>query len=229
MLQNKFVIILSLLVFMSFSGFKKTPKETKILITTHYGNIKLKLYNETPKHRDNFIKLVKKGFYNQTLFHRVIQNFMIQGGDPDSKNAGKETVLGNGDVGYTIPPEFNSMFIHKKGVLAAAREPDAINPEKASSGCQFYIVQGKKFTKQEIDVLHERLNSKRAEPISYNYNDEQYMIYETIGGTPHLDTEYTIFGEVVEGLDVVDKIAAVERDNKDRPTENITMTIKIVK
>lgn len=226
-MQNKILIILLIIVLMSFSLFKKEPKEPKVLIATSYGNITLKLYNETPKHRDNFIKLVKEGFYNETLFHRIIQNFMIQGGDPDSKNAAKGIALGEGDVGYIIPAEFTSKYIHKKGALAAARQGDNINPEKASSGCQFYIVQGKPITKEDLDKLLKRKNSNKTEPIIYT--DEQYKIYETIGGTPHLDMDYTVFGEVIEGLDVLDKIAAVEKDKRDRPIEDIKMTIKIVK
>jgi len=215
-------------------GFTKLPyhsikkeKQTKILISTAYGDIKIALYNETPKHRDNFIKLVKAHFYDSTLFHRVIQNFMIQGGDPDSKTAKAGQQLGDGDVGYTIPAEFNPNLIHKKGVLAAAREGDDVNPQKASSGCQFYIVQGKKFTKEEINKILKRKNTNRATPITYT--EEQYKTYETIGGTPHLDMDYTVFGEVIEGLEVVDKIAAVETDKRDRPKQDISMTIKIVK
>lgn len=227
MLQKKTTTILFLIVIMGFSMYQNPKKETKIQITTSYGDITLKLYNETPKHRDNFIKLAKEGFYNETLFHRVIQNFMIQGGDPDSKNAAKGIALGEGDVGYTIPAEFNSKFIHKKGALAAARQPDNINPEKASSGCQFYIVQGRTSTKDDIDKLLKRKNSDRTEPIAYT--KEQYEIYETLGGTPHLDMDYTVFGEVVEGFEVIEKIAAVEKDKRDRPIEDIKMTIKILK
>jgi len=152
---------------------------------------------------------------------------MIQGGDPDSKTAKAGQQLGDGDVGYTIPAEFNPNLIHKKGVLAAAREGDDVNPQKASSGCQFYIVQGKKFTKEEINKILKRKNTNRATPITYT--EEQYKTYETIGGTPHLDMDYTVFGEVIEGLEVVDKIAAVETDKRDRPKQDISMTIKIVK
>ena len=215
------------MLLMGFSMLQKTPKETKVLISTSFGDIKVKLYNETPKHRDNFIKLVKDGFYNETLFHRVIQNFMIQGGDPDSKTAQKGAFLGEGDVNYTLPAEFNPKYIHKKGALAAARQPDNINPEKASSGCQFYIVQGKTTTKEDIDKLLKRKNNDREQLITYT--NEQYEIYETIGGTPHLDMDYTVFGEVVEGLEVIDKIAAVEKDKRDRPIEDIKMTMKIIK
>lgn len=208
---------------MSFSLFKGEKKEAKVLISTEYGNIKIKLFNETPQHRDNFIKLVKEGFYNETLFHRVIKDFMIQGGDPDSKNAEKGAFLGEGDVGYTIPAEFNTKYIHKRGALAAARQGDNVNPQKYSSGCQFYIVQGRKFTTEEIERL-EKSKQGRIE-----YTDEQYKTYETLGGTPHLDMDYTVFGEVIEGLDVVDKIAAVKRDKKDRPLEDVKITIKIIK
>lgn len=208
---------------MSFSLFKGEKKEAKVLISTEYGNIKIKLFNETPQHRDNFIKLVKEGFYNETLFHRVIKDFMIQGGDPDSKNAEKGAFLGEGDVGYTIPAEFNTKYIHKRGALAAARQGDNVNPQKHSSGCQFYIVQGRKFTTEEIERL-EKSKQGRIE-----YTDEQYKTYETLGGTPHLDMDYTVFGEVIEGLDVVDKIAAVKRDKKDRPLDDVKITIKIIK
>lgn len=214
------VLVLSL---MSFSLFKGEKKETKVLLSTEYGNIKIKLFNETPQHRDNFIKLVKEGFYNETLFHRVIKDFMIQGGDPDSKNAQKGEYLGEGDVGYTIPAEFNTQLFHKRGALAAARQGDNVNPQKRSSGCQFYIVQGRKFTTEEIERI-EKSKQGRIE-----YTDEQYKTYETVGGTPHLDMDYTVFGEVIEGLDVVDKIAAVKRDRKDRPLEDVKITIKIIK
>jgi cyclophilin family peptidyl-prolyl cis-trans isomerase len=214
------VLVLSL---MSFSLFKGEKKETKVLLSTEYGNIKIKLFNETPQHRDNFIKLVKEDFYNETLFHRVIKDFMIQGGDPDSKNAQKGESLGEGDVGYTIPAEFNTNLIHKKGALAAARQPDNVNPQKRSSGCQFYIVQGRKFTTEEIEKIEKSKEGR------IKYTDEQYKAYQTIGGYPPLDMDYTVFGEVIEGLDVVDKIAAVKRDRKNRPIEDVKMTIKIIK
>lgn len=206
---------------------QKNEKQTLIQISTSFGDIKIKLYNETPKHRDNFIKLVKDGVLNETLFHRVIKDFMIQGGDPDSKNAEKGVALGEGGLGYTIPAEFNSSLIHKKGVLAAARESDDVNPEKASSSCQFYIVQGRSFTRAEIEKMLKGKNAKREDKIEYT--EEQLKTYETIGGTPHLDMDYTIFGEVVEGLEVVDKIAEVKKDKRDRPIEDVKMTIKIVK
>lgn len=217
-----FVLLMSL-----FSFAQKAPKTSLILISTSFGDIKISLYNETPKHRDNFIKLVKEGTLDGTLFHRVIKDFMIQGGDPDSKNAVAGTTLGEGGLGYTIPAEFVPTLIHKKGVLAAAREGDAVNPEKASSSCQFYLVQGRKFTREEIDKMLKGKNARRDAKITYT--DEQYKTYETIGGTPHLDMDYTVFGEVIEGLDVIDKIAEVKKDKRDRPLEDIKMTLKIVK
>lgn len=216
-----------ILLFSVFVTAQKPQKNSLVLISTVYGDIKLSLYNETPKHRDNFLKLVKSGIYDSTLFHRIIKDFMIQGGDPDSKNAASGVALGEGGLGYTIPAEFMPTFIHKKGVLAAAREGDAVNPEKASSSCQFYIVQGRKFTRAEIDKMLKGKNARRDTKIEYT--EEQYKTYETIGGTPHLDMDYTVFGEVIEGLEVLDKIAAVEKDKRDRPLVDIKMTIKIVK
>ncbi|PJB14429.1 MAG: peptidylprolyl isomerase [Flavobacteriales bacterium CG_4_9_14_3_um_filter_32_8] len=228
MTKKLFLIFFTLItVFNSNCLAQKSEKQTKIIISTSYGDIKLLLYNETPKHRDNFIKLVKEGFYDNTLFHRIIKDFMIQGGDPDSKNAAAGTMLGEGEIGYTIPAEFNASLIHKKGVLAAARQADNVNPNKESSGCQFYIVQGKPFSRAEVDKIIKRKNAGRE--IIISYSEEQYKIYETIGGTPHLDMDYTIFGEVLEGLEVIDKIAAAEKDRNDRPKEDIKMTIKIVK
>ena len=225
----KLTLFISLLILVFTSGcglnlFKKKVKkepETKVLITTEYGNIVLKLYNETPKHRDNFIKLVNDGFYKDLLFHRVIANFMIQGGDPDSKDAPAGKMLGSGDIGYTIPAEFDSSFIHKKGALSAARQGDFVNPTKASSGCQFYIVQGQKYDSATMQMFSIRSGVK--------YTPEQLKAYETIGGTPHLDMQYTVFGEVIEGLEVVDKIAAVQTQQGDRPIKDVKFTITLVK
>jgi peptidyl-prolyl cis-trans isomerase B (cyclophilin B) len=200
---------------------QKNDKQTKVLISTSYGDIKLVLYDETPKHRDNFIKLVKEGFYDNTLFHRVINTFMIQGGDPESRNAEAGKMLGNGGPGYTIPAEFNTKFIHKKGALSAARQGDNVNPQKASSGSQFYLVQGKKTSKAELDKMSKRTGA--------SYTAEQIKEYETNGGTPFLDMNYTVFGEVIEGLDVIDKIAVVPTARGDRPKEDVKMTMKIVK
>ncbi|MEZ5013929.1 MAG: peptidylprolyl isomerase [Chitinophagales bacterium] len=190
-----------------------------VIISTDYGDMKLKLYNETPKHRDNFIKLVKEGYYNDLLFHRVMQNFMIQGGDPQSKNAGPNAQLGTGGPGYTVPAEFRNDLIHKKGALAAARQPDQVNPQKASSGSQFYIVQGKKYTNDELDQM------ERGYGI--HLDDMQRKVYTTVGGTPFLDYNYTVFGEVVEGMDVIDKIAAVQTNPSDRPVKDVKMQIKM--
>ncbi len=184
------------------------------------GDIKIKLYDETPLHRDNFIKLVNEHYLDSTLFHRVINKFMIQGGDPDSKNAQAATMLGNGGPQYTIPAEFRPDLIHKKGVLAAAREGDMVNPQKASSGSQFYIVQGKVFTTEELDMLSKRMGK--------TFTPEQIKIYSTVGGTPHLDGAYTVFGEVVSGWDVIDKIAAVATDKNNRPIDDIRMFVKFV-
>ncbi|MDZ4756544.1 MAG: peptidylprolyl isomerase [Bacteroidota bacterium] len=181
-----------------------------VLMKTTMGDITLKLYNETPKHRDNFIDLVKKNFFDSLLFHRVINNFMIQGGDPNSKNAQAGAMLGDGDVGYTVPAEFNTKLIHKKGVLAAARND---NPEKASSGCQFYIVQGKKTDSLTLNMLEKRNGLQ--------YTAEQRKIYQTIGGTPFLDNSYTVYGETISGIEVVDRIAVVPGDGSNRPNTNI--------
>ncbi|MCD6557400.1 MAG: peptidylprolyl isomerase [Bacteroidales bacterium] len=240
----------------------KTDGDTLILIETPYGNMKIKLYDQTPKHKANFIKLAKEGYYNDLLFHRVINQFMIQGGDPDSKNAPAGKMLGNGGPGYEIDAEFNDSLFHKKGVIAAAREGDDVNPLKKSSGSQFYIVQGRIFTDEELDKLEEQSSvgnyiashseitkeatnyritgnnsafNKLIEAIKKKDNfkitkisDYKRTIYKTIGGTPHLDNNYTVFGELVEGLDVIDKIAAVKTDKNDRPIEDVKMTIKVI-
>lgn len=228
MIKKTFLCSLMLVLLSSIGCVaQKNKKETKVLISTSYGDIKVVLYNETPKHRDNFIKLVKEGAYDSTLFHRVMVDFMIQGGDPESKNAEAGKMLGEGSLGYTISAEFDSSLIHKKGALAAARMGDNVNPNKESSSCQFYIVEGKTFTKEEVDKMLVDRNKKRTNPIVYT--EEQYKIYEEIGGTPHLDMDYTIFGEVIEGLDVVDKISIAQTDRRNRPKEDIKMTMKIVK
>jgi Peptidyl-prolyl cis-trans isomerase (rotamase) - cyclophilin family len=247
--------------------------EQIVLIKTDLGNIKVKLYNETPLHRDNFIKLVKDGFYNRLLFHRVINNFMIQGGDPDSKDAAPGILLGEGDTGVSINPEFRFPEIyHKKGVLAAAREGDDVNPGKLSSGCQFYIVTGKQLSdyelneiernrrdriiKSEVNKLYNS-NQERSLQVEnsndmnalqsymdslYNvakgiydkdytpfmFTDEQREVYKTEGGAPWLDGEYTIFGEVIEGFDIVEKIQLSKTDSNDRPLNDIKMKMKLL-
>lgn len=197
-----------------------TDKVYYVKIETAYGDIVVKLYNETPKHRDNFLKLVKEGTYDGVLFHRVIQNFMIQGGDPNSRNAKKGEMLGNGELGYTLPAEFVPSLYHKKGALAAARQADQVNPEKRSSSCQFYIVQGEKWDAEKL---------KRVETsMGKSFTKEQAEVYATLGGTPFLDGDYTVFGEVVEGLEVVDKIAAVACGPMNRPLEDVKMKMTII-
>ena len=192
--------------------------ERMVLISTDFGDMKVKLYNATPKHRDNFIKLAGEGFYDSLLFHRVIQTFMIQGGDPQSKNAPPEMHLGSGDIGYTIPAEFVDSIHHKKGALCAARTN---NPEKASSSCQFYIVQGQVFKNEQLDAMENQLGHK--------FTAAERRDYSTIGGTPQLDRSYTVYGEVVEGLDVIDKIAAVKTAPGDRPIQDVRMKMKVIK
>ncbi|QUT85808.1 Putative peptidyl-prolyl cis-trans isomerase [Phocaeicola dorei] len=242
----------------------ENEKRTLVKLETTMGNITVALYNETPKHRDNFIKLVKEGVYDSTLFHRVIKQFMIQAGDPDSKNASDTAMLGSGDVGYTIPAEFNPKFFHKKGVLAAARQGDDVNPEKASSGCQFYIVTGRKFTEPQLLGMENKINEQREETLfdslarrhmkeiykmrkagdnagllelqdtleaqareladkeeKFRFTPEQIKAYSTVGGAPHLDGSYTVFGEVTEGMEVVENIEIAKTNRADRPVENI--------
>lgn len=194
--------------------------EQFVKISTEYGDMVIKLYNGTPLHRDNFIKLVKGQYYDSLLFHRVINAFMIQGGDPDSKNAAPGQMLGNGGPGYQIPAEFRKQYYHKKGALSAAREGDNVNPEKASSGSQFYIVQGRKWTNMELNTMEQRMG--------HTIPWEQKEVYMEIGGTPHLDHGYTVFGEVITGLEVIDKIAVVKADQANRPLEDITMTITLM-
>ncbi len=193
----------------------------QVLITTSYGNMKIRLFDETPLHKENFFKLVADGTYNGVLFHRVIENFMIQTGDPDSKNAKKGELLGRGDFGYTLPPEFSPSLYHKKGAIAAARQPDNVNPQKMSSASQFYIVQGTKLTDEQLDLMESR-------EMHIKFTDEQRKIYKSSGGTPHLDYSYTVFGEVVEGLDIIDKISAVPTDENNRPLHDIKIEVKII-
>jgi cyclophilin family peptidyl-prolyl cis-trans isomerase len=191
----------------------------KVKITTDSGIIVVKLYDSTPLHRDNFVKLVKAGFYDSLLFHRVISNFMIQGGDPNSKNAQAGVMLGGGGGDMErIPAEFNPALFHKKGTLCAARDG---NPEKASSACQFYIVQGNKMTDEQLDGLDMQRTVK--------YTPEQRNIYKTIGGTPFLDMNYTVFGEVIKGMNVIDKIASVQKGQADRPVGDVRMKMEVIK
>lgn len=194
----------------------------RVEMQTSSGNIVILLYDDTPLHRDNFIKLAGEGVYNGTLFHRVIKGFMIQGGDPDSKNAKAGQMLGEGDLGYKIPAEFRENHINKRGALCAARQGDDVNPKKESSASQFYIVQGRKWSDGEMNMMEQRFGKK--------YSDEHRKIYAEEGGAPHLDGDYTVFGEVLEGMDVVDKIAAVKTDPMDRPLEDVRiLSVKVIK
>ncbi len=266
------------IIFLSlFSSHKyeiNAKKKNMIQIETDYGVMDVKLYNETPLHTKNMIKLVEKKFYDSLLFHRVIPDFMIQGGDPDSKNASTNKMLGTGGPGYTIPAEFVPSCIHKKGAIAAARLGGAQNPLKESSGSQFYIVQGKTYTDQELTMIenqriekmtnelivsyvnkpendtlktrimhlqknqeHEQLQNVIAdiqekikpeieELNTYRYTEEQKEVYKTIGGTPFLDYEYTVFGEVVDGFEVIDTIGSVATQNSNRPVADIKMIVR---
>ena len=249
----------------SIMGMEAKEKENLVKIECEYGTMVVRLYDDTPQHRDNFLKLVKEGFYNDLLFHRVIKDFMVQGGDPDSKDAPAGKQLGTGDVGYTVPAEFvYPTHYHKKGALAAARQGDQVNPEKRSSGCQFYIVQGKKYNENELNQMERALGQKAMQArfdqlvqenkdsikamrinrdqaglqalqeqliktveTEFKMPEQRRKDYMEIGGTTFLDNEYTVFGEVVEGLDVIDKIAAVETNPGDRPETDIKMKVKI--
>lgn len=206
--MKKFTLSLLALALSSSISFART----KIAITTEYGKIVMELYDETPKHRDNMIKLTKEKFFDSTLFHRVIPGFVIQGGDPNSKTAAPGAMLGNGETGYRVDAEFNDSAIHKYGALGMARDN---NPEKASSGCQFYIVTGKKMSDEELNNFEQRNNRK--------YSSSQREIYKTKGGTAMLDGGYTVYGEVIEGMDIVEKIAMEPRNQMDRPNKDIRM------
>lgn len=272
MSRIKSLVYLTLIfVFSACSG----KKDDLVVIHTEYGDITVKLYDKTVMHHDNFMALAESGYYDGTLFHRVIKNFMIQGGDPESKHAQPGTLLGEGDTSYTIPFEYVKSYIHKRGAVAAARESDDINPQKASSGTQFYIVQGKKFTDDELDavevkverrtkqyilmnllkksgdtvllnrfrtfvgnrdtaniriILDQYRNAVEAEYmklVPFRLSPEQREVYQTIGGAPHLDGSYTVFGEVVSGMEIVDKIAAAKTDQNDRPVVDIPMKMTI--
>jgi cyclophilin family peptidyl-prolyl cis-trans isomerase len=269
--MRKILLLLATIAIFSSCNTQKKLGDTGriVLVETSLGNMKIRLYDETPKHRDNFIKLVSENFFDETLFHRVINEFMIQGGDPDSKDAPAEKMLGEGGPGYQIDAEIVPALFHKKGVLAAAREGDSSNPERKSAGSQFYIAQGKVYTPEELDKLELKINKRRKKALfnislsenaeslqkllekdvdkyalavdSLNklaevklekemlvFTEEQKIAYTTVGGIPHLDGQYTVFGEVIEGLDVLDKIAAVEVNELDRPLEDLKMKISII-
>ncbi len=214
MKKNGFIFLFLSLSVSVFS--QKTYPD--IVLETSEGNMVVKLYAETPLHSENFLKLVKEGYYNNQLFHRVISNFMIQAGDPNTKNAKPNERLGNGGPGYTIPAEFNINYYHKRGALAAARQGDNVNPMKESSGSQFYIVQGKVFKFEELNAL-----VQQAKHVPFS--DEQIEVYTSEGGSPHLDYQYTVFGELIDGFDVLDKIATKQTDKNSRPLEDV----KIIK
>lgn len=208
--SNLFLVIVSILILFSACNQEKNEYVT---ISTEYGDMTLMLYNSTPKHRDNFLSLVEQGYYDSLLFHRVIPGFMIQGGDPDSKNARPGQTLGMGGPGYRIQAEIGAP--HFKGVLAAATDG---NPQKESAGSQFYIVHGREVTDAMLDQVQQQKG--------ITYSPEQRQLYKEIGGYPPLDNDYTVFGEVVEGLEVVDKIVAVDKDRSNRPIKNVRMMIK---
>lgn len=270
-MKRSFILLLCTLI--SSAALAQESDRARLVIETDSGNITLELYDETPLHRDNFLKLAKEGFYDGTTFHRVIENFMIQGGDPNTKE-GKEGVLGNGGPGYTIPAEFNPAFVHQKGALCAARKGDNVNPEQESSGSQFYIVQGRTFNDEQLTNFQNQVNNairnritrsffmaeenldylqrvkkaqkesnqddimavmEEVDPIiearmaekAFTYTKEQLETYKTIGGTPHLDMQYTVFGQVIDGMDVIDKIASVKKEGE-RPTSLMRMTVRVL-
>lgn len=208
-----FYLLLYLLPFLSACQ----KRQIIVHIETKFGDIRVRLYDETPLHRDNFLKLVQSGFYDSLMFHRVIRDFVIQGGDPTSKHAAPGVLLGAGEVGYTIPAEIR--FPHVRGALSAARKSDAVNPQRASDGSQFYIVQGQQHTDASLDELERVMGIK--------FSPEWRSRYKTVGGTPQLDGQYTVFGEVISGMEVVDRIAAVPRDANDRPLEDIRMRVRV--
>ena len=211
--------LIACLVFLSLNALAAKPKHQFIRISTEKGTCVVLLYNQTPLHRDNFVKITQEGKLSETLFHRVIKSFMIQGGDPDSKTAKPGQALGDGDWGYTVPAEFRDSLFHKKGVIAAARDDI---PSKASSACQFYLAQGKVFTDEQLDLL-EQNRLKRKIPTW------QREVYKTLGGIPHLDQNYTVFGEVVQGIEMIDTIAAVKTGAADRPVDDVRMTVTVLK
>ena len=212
--MKKNIFFILLFSFFSLNSCKSPAVENLVTIETDYGKIEVVLSDETPKHRDNFLKLAKEGFYNGTLFHRCIQGFMIQGGDPTSKASPAGSLLGSGDIGYKIPAEIK--LPHYRGALAAARDQ---NPEKQSSGSQFYIVQG--------TAIEEAMLTQVSQMRGFQYTLEQIAEYKKTGGTPMLDGEYTVFGQVVSGMDVVDKIAALPRDANDRPQQDVKMSVSL--
>ncbi len=262
----------------NIQNMEDTSRTALVLISTQYGDIKIRLSNLTPLHRDNFIKLAQKGFYDSLLFHRIIAGFMIQGGDPTSKHAKQFVVLGDSDIGYTIPAEITPNLFHKRGMLCAARDGDDVNPTRASSGCQFYITQGRgPLTDNDLKLYEYRINKKlrthlkdsllqtpeykatnekyqhyksnkitdslmllektldeKINPVyiltpHYTFSPEQVQAYKKVGGTPHLDGSYTVFGEVLQGMEAVDKITEANTDSHDRPLEDIRMKVTVLR
>ncbi|MDX1940161.1 MAG: peptidylprolyl isomerase [Saprospiraceae bacterium] len=199
----------------------KPPDKCLVEIETKFGTMLFELFDATPQHRDNFIKLAEEGFYDSLLFHRVINNFMIQGGDPNSKKAKPGQALGMGGPGYTVPAEFVDTLVHVKGALAAARQGDQVNPQKRSSGSQFYIVQGQVTTRATLDQIEARKG--------FRYGQAQREAYAALGGTPFLDRDYTVFGRIIKGMEVIDEIAKVQTAPGDRPVEDVIMTIRVIK
>ena len=197
--------------------FVEAPSECHVVLRTQFGDMVIELFDDTPLHRDNFSKLVEKGFYDDLLFHRVIQGFMIQGGDPRSKNASANSALGAGGPGYNVPAEISAKHLHIKGALCAARQPESVNPKRESSGSQFYIVHGQKMTDASLEQMQ---NSK-----GITYTEEQKQLYKELGGAPQLDLDYTVFGRVVQGLDIIDQIAQAQTTKTDRPIKDIKMKI----
>jgi cyclophilin family peptidyl-prolyl cis-trans isomerase len=223
-MKRKYHIISVITFLLSVNSYilhSQTPMYT-ILISTSMGDMKAVLYSETPIHSENFAELVKKGFYNGLTFHRVIKNFMIQTGDPRTRKLDDPSMKTIPDVDYTLPAEFNPALYHRKAVIAAARMDDSVNPMRESSGSQFYIVQGRKFTDKELDQMVDR-------QVHIKFTDEQRNVYKTLGGAPHLDYAYTVFGEVISGIEVIDKIASVPVDKNNRPLEDVRITIKLLK
>ena len=218
--MNRYLLTLTMAVLFGSLIAVAQTSTTEVLLETTEGNIRIALYDETPQHRDNFLKLTRMHVYDSLLFHRVIKNFMIQSGDTNSKNAKPGQRLGTGDFDYTQEPEFRlPQIIHRRGCVAMAREPDAVNPEMRSSACQFYIVWGKRFSSAEIEKAQERLDTMTHGRVKLT--PEMIKVYKSVGGTPHLDGQYTVFGEVTEGLDVVERIQKAETDEFDRPFEDI--------
>ena len=211
-MKRTYFLFVALSLLIGLSTMAQDTERIKVLISTDYGDMVAELYNETPRHRDNFVQLTKDGWYKDSPFHRVIKNFMIQGG---------HNADGRKDPGYTVPAEFSNSLYHKKGALAAARMGDQVNPMKESSGCQFYIVQGA--------VTNAEMLANMSKRSGFSYSDEAIEAYTTVGGTPHLDGSYTVFGQVVSGLEVIDKIAAVQTGPGDVPVKPVKMNISIIK